>query len=96
MQVVLAFSVTEPLLQPVPDHPAKVEPEAGVALSVTVVPLLRVVEQVLPQLIPAGLLVIVPPPVPALTTVRVKGVVEAAVVAQASGEYGELPAALKA
>ncbi len=65
----MAFKVTEPLEQPVPDQPAKTEPEAGVAVSVTAVPLLRVVEQALPQLIPAGLLVTVPLPVPALATV---------------------------
>jgi hypothetical protein len=40
VQVVLAESVTEPLVQPVPDQPAKVEPEAGVAVSVIAVPLL--------------------------------------------------------
>jgi hypothetical protein len=46
-----------------------VEPEAGVAVRVTVVPVLRLAEQVLPQLMPAGLLVTVPLPVPALLTV---------------------------
>ena len=71
VQVVLVFIVTEPL-QPVPDQPAKVEPKAGVAVKVTAVPLLSVAEQVLPQLMPAGLLVTVPLPVPALATVRVK------------------------
>jgi len=72
VQVVLVFIVTEPLLQPLPDQPAKVEPKAGVAVKVTAVPLLRVAEQLLPQLMPAGLLVTVPLPVPALATVRVK------------------------
>ncbi len=69
VQVVLAFRVTEPLEQPVPDQPAKIEPEAGVALRVMAVPLLRVAEQALPQLIPAGLLVTVPLPVPVSATV---------------------------
>ncbi len=61
--------ITEPLEQPVPDQPAKIEPGAGVAVSVTAVPLLRVAEQEPPQLIPAGLLLTVPLPVPALATV---------------------------
>jgi hypothetical protein len=72
VQVVLVFIVTEPLLQPVPDQPANVDPKAGVAVKVTAVPLLNVAEQVLPQLMLAGLLVTVPLPLPALATVRVK------------------------
>lgn len=64
--------VTAPLVQPEPVQPAKVEPVAGVALKVTGVPLLYNAEQVLPQLIPAGVLVTVPLPVPALVTERVK------------------------
>jgi hypothetical protein len=64
--------LTTPVLQPVPLQPAKVEPEAGVAVSVTVVPLLNAAEQVLPQLIPAGLLVTVPFPVPLLVVVFTK------------------------
>ena len=71
MQVVLAFIVTEPLAHPVPDHPAKVDPAAGVAVKVTTVPLLKAAEQVLPQLKAAGELVIVPLPVPVLARVRV-------------------------
>jgi hypothetical protein len=71
VQVVLADRVTEPLVQPVPDQPAKVEPEAAVAVKVTAVPLLKEYEQVLPQLMPAGLLVTVPEPVPALANVNV-------------------------
>ena len=47
-----------------PDHPAKVDPEAGVAVSVTEVPLLKSAVQVAPQLIPEGALVMVPAPVP--------------------------------
>ena len=35
-----ASMVTEPVVQPVPDQPAKVEPEAGVAVRETTVPLL--------------------------------------------------------
>jgi hypothetical protein len=70
VQVVLAVIVTEPLEQPVPDQPANVEPEAGVAVKVTAAPLLKLAEQVLPQLMPAGELVTVPLPVPAFATVR--------------------------
>ena len=61
--------MTLPLEQPVPDQPAKVEPEAGVAVKVTAAPLLKVAEQVLPQLMPAGELVTVPLPVPVLLSV---------------------------
>ena len=53
-----------------PDQPVKLEPAAGAAVSVTDVPLLKLAEQVLPQLIPAGLLVTVPVPVPARVRVR--------------------------
>src|SRR5436190_736268 len=58
--------------QPPPVQPVKVEPAAAVAVSVTAVPLAKLAEQVAPQLIPAGELVTVPLPVPALETVRVK------------------------
>jgi hypothetical protein len=80
----LAFIVTEPLAHPVPDHPAKVDPAAGVAVKVTTVPLLKAAEQVLPQLMAAGELVTVPLPVPERPTVSVK--VTAGVVAQFSPE----------
>jgi phage tail protein X len=52
-------------------HPLQVptvEFRAGVAVSVTAVPLANEVVQELPQLIPAGVLVTVPDPVPARTT----------------------------
>src|SRR5213596_1955879 len=58
--------------QPPPLQPLKVEPAAGAAVSVTAVPLVKLAEQVAPQVIPAGLLVTVPVPVPALETVRAK------------------------
>jgi hypothetical protein len=69
---VLAEIVRAQLPAPVqaPDHPANVEPEAGVAVRVTIVPLLKVALHTLPQLIPLGLLVTVPVPVPAGVTVR--------------------------
>jgi len=55
-----------------PLQPVNVEPAAGVAVKVTAVPLANVAEQVAPQEIPAGLLVIVPFPVPARETVSVE------------------------
>ena len=51
-----------------PDQPLKIEFAFGLAVSVTDVPLANVVVHVDPQLIPAGLLVTVPPPVPAFWT----------------------------
>src|SRR5438046_1785759 len=73
--VVAAETVTTHV--PVPEHPpplqpVKVEPAAGAAVSVTAVPLVKLAEQVTPQVIPAGVLVTVPMPVPALETVRTK------------------------
>ena len=47
-----------------PDHPTNVEPAAGVAVSVTRVPERKLALQVGPQLIPAGLLLMVPAPFP--------------------------------
>lgn len=65
------FIVT--LHAPVPLHappqPAKLEPEAGVAVRLTIAPWLKFAAQVAPQLIPAGLLETVPAPEPALLTV---------------------------
>ena len=53
-----------------PDQPAKREPELGVAVSVTDVPELKLTLHVLPQLMPLGLLVTVPLPVPLIDTTR--------------------------
>jgi hypothetical protein len=63
---VLAVSerVHEPVPEQAPDHPANVDPDAGVAVSVTGVPLSKFAVQVAPQLIPDGVLVTVPEPVP--------------------------------
>jgi len=63
--------------EPVPEHPAplqpvKVDPPAAAAVRVTTVPPLYEAEQVAPQLIPAGLEVTVPLPVPVLLTVTGK------------------------
>jgi hypothetical protein len=68
----LLVTVTLPSVQSaLPVQPAKLEPEAGLAVNVTTAPLLRVVAQVLPQLIAPRLLVTVPVPVPARVTVSV-------------------------
>lgn len=53
-----------------PDHPANTDPEFAVAVSFIAVPVLKPAMHVEPQLIPAGLLVTVPPPVPFVTTVN--------------------------
>jgi hypothetical protein len=58
-------------LHPLPLQPPNVDPADAVAVNVTVVPLMKVEPQVAPQSIPAGLLVTVPSPTPALVTVRV-------------------------
>jgi hypothetical protein len=66
--VVAAFMVTTHVPVPVhppPVQPVKVDPAAGVAVSVTGVPLVYAAEQIEPQLMPAGLLETVPLPVPA-------------------------------
>jgi hypothetical protein len=56
--------------QPPPLQPVNAEPGDGVAVKVTCVFVLKLKEQVEPQLIPAGLLVTVPVPVPVLLTVK--------------------------
>ena len=71
VQPMLPVIVTVPAVVQLPDQPANVDPEAGVAVKVTAVPLLRIVVQVPPQLIPAGLLVTAPVPVPARVTASV-------------------------
>ena len=59
--------------QPPPDQPVKVEPESGIAVSVTAVILSYVAEQFTPQFIPEGELVTVPKPVPVFAIVRTAG-----------------------
>lgn len=54
-----------------PDQPAKVELAAGVSVSVTCVPRLKLAVHVEGQLIPAGVLDTLPAPVPARVTVSV-------------------------
>jgi len=67
---VSALTVTTHALVPVhaPVQPMKVEPEVGLAVSVIVAPIAMDCEQVAPQLMPAGALVIVPEPVPSFVT----------------------------
>jgi hypothetical protein len=64
----LRLTVQAPVPEHAPDHPENVLPDAGVAVSITVVPLLKLALQVCPQLIPAGELVTVPVPDPARAT----------------------------
>ena len=83
VQPMLPVIVTLPPGVQLPDQPANVEPEAGIAVKVMVVPLLSVIEQVLPQLIPVALLVTVPVPVPTRVTVSVYVVAKLNVAVQA-------------
>src|SRR3989442_1378136 len=51
--------------QPPPLQPVKTEPEAGLAVRVTAVPLMKVAEQDAPQSMPEGVLITDPAPAPA-------------------------------
>ncbi len=82
VQPMLLVIVTLPAVVQLPDQPPNVDPEAGVAVKLTAVPLLRIVVQVLPQLIVPGLLVTVPLPVPARVTVSVYVVIKLNVAVQ--------------
>ena len=53
-----------------PDHPEKDALEAATAVSVTTVPAEKVAWQVEPQLMPEGLLVMLPDPEPEVVTVN--------------------------
>jgi hypothetical protein len=72
--VLAAFSVTvhAPAPAQAPLQPVKIAPAPGVAVRATAVPLLNDAEQVVPQLMPAGALVMVPDPAPARLTVSAK------------------------
>jgi hypothetical protein len=58
-------TVHVPVPEHAPDQPAKIELVSGFSASVTDVPLSKCAVHAAPQLIPAGLLVTVPTPVPA-------------------------------
>src|SRR5262245_240721 len=66
--LIVTVQVVAVLVQP-PLQPENVEPAACAAVRVTAVPDESDIEHVVPQLMPAGELVIVPLPVPALLTV---------------------------
>jgi len=87
--VCVEFMVTTHATVPehAPPHPPNVEPTAGVAVIVTMAPLLKPAEQVLPQLMDPSSLLTVPLPVPCLVTCNVKEVTvkPAALVAVPSG-----------
>src|SRR5437763_1590996 len=70
----LIVTLQAPVPVQLPLQPVKVEPAAGAAVKVTAVPLVNEAEQVAPQEIPAGVLVTVPLPAPALVTVDVEPV----------------------
>jgi hypothetical protein len=57
-----------------PDQPLKVDPAVAAAVNVTMLFWLKLAAQVTPQLIPAGVLVTVPAPAPALVTVNWTGI----------------------
>src|SRR5207245_11735789 len=79
---------------PPPLQPVKTEPAAGLAVSVTVVPLAKLTVQVAPQSIPVGLLVTVPVPMPVVVTVSTKVGVKVAVTVVAEetvSVHGSVP-----
>jgi phage tail protein X len=72
----LMVTLQVPVPVQAPPHPANVEPEPTTAVSFTTVPLLKFALQVLGQVIPLGLLVTLPDPVPANVTESAKVVAE--------------------
>ena len=66
----VSFTRQPPLPEQAPDQPANLEPRAGLAVSVTALPLSKPWEQLAPQLMPAGELVTEPRPEPLFNTVR--------------------------
>jgi hypothetical protein len=63
-------TVQAPVPEQAPPQPAKTEPGEGLWDKVTTVPETKLAEQVPPQLMPAGLDVIDPDPLPVLLTLR--------------------------
>jgi hypothetical protein len=79
LALIVRVQVPVPVQSPL--QPVNVEPVAGVAVSVTLVPSSYPFEHVAPQLIVPGELVTVPDPVPAFVTVRVRWITNVAVAA---------------
>jgi hypothetical protein len=69
----LTVTAQVPVPEQAPLHPAKVEPAAAVAVSVIAVPDVTDSVHAVPQLMPAGVLVTVPEPEPALVRESVTG-----------------------
>src|SRR5512132_3258576 len=68
----LTVTAQVPVPEQAPLQPAKEEPAVGVAVRAMAVPGVTDCEQVAPQLMPAGVLVTAPEPVPLLVTDRVR------------------------
>jgi hypothetical protein len=66
--VIATVQAAVPLQAPL--QPANIDPQAGVAVSCTTDPVMKLALQVAPQLIPLGLLITVPFPAPAFVTVK--------------------------
>jgi len=77
----LIVRVQGPVPEQAPDQPAKDDPAAAVAVSVTAVPWLKASVQVEPQLSPAGLELTVPVPLPAFVSASVLSLSKLAVAA---------------
>ena len=65
------LTLQAPVPEHAPDQPVKLEPTAGVAVSVTLAPKAYACEQVVPQLIPEMFEATVPAPEPDFVTLKV-------------------------
>jgi hypothetical protein len=74
-------------LQPPPLQPSNVAPAPGVAISCTLVPAGYVAVQSAPQLMPGGVDVTSPPPVPVVTTVKAYAAVHALAAQSSPGGH---------